>query len=457
MNDEFKIKNTMIIYIIGIGGAGTSALAKVYHEKGYSVSGSDVGDGFYTKYLAQLNIKAHTQFDAKNIPDNVDLVVYSTAIDDDNVELKEVQTRGVRVLTYPQAVGDVTHEMKTIAVCGTHGKTTTTALVAHGLIATKVKPTVIVGSHITAWGSGAYVGGDDVFVVEADEYQNKLALYDAHIVIVTSVDYDHPDYFPDEVSYKKVFADFVARVPEGGCVIACGDSETVREVVQGIQAEVIFYGTGDDNDYKIVTRETHEDGQIIHVEKAGEKFEIATKLYGEHNAKNALAAWIVAERVSGDVENATKGIGLCMGTARRFERRGELNGAVLIDDYAHHPEEITATLRAAREVFPEKRIVAAFHPHTFTRTKALLPEFAKSLDLADRVIVLDIYGSARESKGSISAEDLVDAVNNISEGKALYVPTITELAPWMQKELSENDAFFTLGAGDIWQVYDEIT
>lgn len=446
----------MNIYIVGIGGAGTSALAKVYHQRGHDVVGSDIGDGFYTKNLEKLDIRVYKSFDKNHITDGIDLVVHSTAINDKNVEIQAAQSKKINTITYPEAIGRLTKKIRTAAVCGTHGKTTTAALLAHAFIETKLKTTAIVGSQVIGWDSGAYVGGDDCLVIEADEYQNKLALYEPCCVILTSIDYDHPDFFPDFNSYKKVFEDFLNRSQSYGCIVACGDDPDVVEVTKKLQKNIIYYGTGKNNEYQITSRDISETGQVIHVKTMNEEFDLFTRLHGEHNAKNALAAWITASRRSNDKEAARIGIGKCKGTSRRFESRGELGGALLIDDYAHHPEEIRATLGAAREVFPKKKIIVAFHPHTFTRTKALLTQFAQALDLADQVIVLDIYGSARETKGDVSAMSVVDEVNKLSKKKAQHIPTVHELAPWMKRNLTKKDAFFTIGAGDIWQVYDEL-
>ena len=216
------------IYIVGIGGAGTSALALVYVKNGHEVSGVDVGDGFYHSVLTEHDIRIFEQYDVTHITDDIDLVVHTAAVHADNIELIAAQKKNIPIHTYAEAIGALTREMSTIAVCGTHGKTTTTALTAYALGGADIKLTAIVGSPITAWGGGAYVSGDDVFVLEADEYLNKLALYDPHDVILTSVDFDHPDFFPDGASYLHVFEAFVARIPQEGLLVACGDHEDVR-------------------------------------------------------------------------------------------------------------------------------------------------------------------------------------------------------------------------------------
>ncbi|XLQ19755.1 MAG: UDP-N-acetylmuramate--L-alanine ligase [Candidatus Moraniibacteriota bacterium] len=441
------------IYIVGIGGAGTAALAKIYKEKGNVVSGSDEGDGFYVSNLVANNIEVFDKFDARHITNDIDFVVHTTAVKTDNIELQKANELSLEVLSYPEAIGKLTEGLKTIAVCGTHGKTTVTALTAHAFIEAGFSPTALVGSKIQSWGGGAYSGDGEYFILEADEYQNKLAFYNPFSVILTSVDFDHPDFFENFEVYKKTFSDFVTKIPEDGFLVAHGDDDDVRDVALSAKCQVFFYGERELNNCRITDRKVVENGQVVTVKFRGENHEIRTQLFGLHNAKNAVAAWLMNLLVTNEEVAGSEGINKCVGTSRRFEKKGNLNGAVLIDDYAHHPEEVSATLKTAIEIFKDKNIIAAFHPHTFSRTEALLEEFAQSLSIADEVIVLDIFASAREIVGNITSQDLVDKVNC---DKKQNIHTVDELADWMKNNLTENDVFITLGAGDIWKVYDII-
>ncbi len=456
--------NMKKVYIIGIGGAGTSALAMVYKKRGFEVMGSDNGDGFYTNELYKQGIKVYNKYDTNHITNNIDLIVHVSAIKKDNIELMKARELSIEIISYAEAIARLTKELKTIAVCGTHGKTTTTALTAYALIESKLDPVVIVGSKVSGWRSGAYVGNGEYFLIEADEYLNKLALYNPQFIILTSIDFDHPDFFVDFKQYKKVFCDFVRKIPNNGFLVACGDDDEVREIALCAESQVFFYGKKELNNCKIIKRETNEAGQKITVVFRNVKYEINTKLFGLHNAKNVVGAWLMnflicnleqnkvkSEDIKILIERGTEGINKCRGTARRFERQGKLNDAILIDDYAHHPEEVRATLETAKEVFKNKNIIVAFHPHTFSRTEALLDEFAQSLSIADEVVVLDIFTSTRETSGSITAQDLVDKV--VCDKKQ-NIHTIQELAVWMKDNLTKNDVFLTLGAGDIWKVYD---
>ncbi len=443
----------MKIYIIGIEGAGTSALAQMYTAAGHDVSGSDDGDGFYRAQLRDIGVRVFPDFDASHVPADVDMVVYSTAFGGDNPEIVAARVRGVKTLSYPEAVAELFNAAAIpIAVCGTHGKTTTTALLAEVLRACDRDPRAIVGSQIVGWRGNALTGAGDAFVLEADEYQNKLRHYAPRAVILTSVDYDHPDYFATPAAYKQAFADFVARIPRDGVVVACGDSDTVRDVMRGARCRVITYGTSARNDVRV------EDGDVgdgtHHFRVNGTAYEMA--LPGAHNALNAAAAITLAWELGCDIACVARGVAAFRGARRRFETHGTHNGALLVDDYAHHPVEIRATLAAARAAAPDRRLIAAFHPHTFTRTKALLDDFAQALAAADVVLVLDIYGSAREAHGGVSAQDLVDRINQIDPDRARRIPTIDDLAAWARTHLRDTDFFLTLGAGDIWKVMEKV-
>ncbi len=443
------------IYFVGIGGAGTSSLARLYIAKGCNVIGSDDGDGFYTNSLKKEGIKVFDSFNVKNIPENIEFVVHSTAFNDENIEISEFKKRGVKIFSYPEALGEITKKYTTIAVCGTHGKTTTTAMTTFVLTGAKKDPSALVGSIIPQWSSGARVGDSEYFIIEADEYQNKLRYYYPKVVVLTSIDYDHPDFFEDFESYKQVFRDFVNKVPSNGVIIACIDDEDVVEVVKDVKARVIYYGENELADARILKTEIESELQKVFITFNGEKEVLEVKMFGIHNAKNALAAWIVGKVLTNNRNGITTGLKNFSGVARRAEKKGVYNKALLIDDYAHHPSEISTTIKSFKKLYKDKNIIVAFHPHTFSRTKALFDDFVNSLFLADKIIILEIYTSAREKQGEISSKDLVLAVNEI-EKKAIYIQTIEDLVIWVKNNLKKDDIFITLGAGDIWKVHDKI-
>ncbi len=443
------------IYFVGIGGAGTSSLARIYLAKGYNVMGSDNGDGFYTKPLQKEGIKIFDNFSIDNIPKDVEFVIHSTAFDDRNIEISEFKNRGVKILSYPEALGEIMKEFETIAICGTHGKTTTTAMTAFAFTGAGEDVNVLVGSIIPQWSSGARTGSSKYFIVESDEYQNKLSYYHPKIVVLTSIDYDHPDFFKDFESYKKTFRDFVNKVPKDGIIVACCDDKNIKDVLKDAKARIIYYGEDNFADACIVQTETKNKVQRVYFDFEGKREVLEIGMFGIHNAKNALAAWLVAKTLINKKTGILSGLKNFQGVARRAENKGVYKDALLIDDYAHHPSELGATINSFKKIYKNKNIIAAFHPHTFSRTQVLFDDFVKSLLLADEIIILEIYSSAREKSGNISSKDLVVAINEI-EKKAIYIDTIEQLAKWAKDNLKKDDVFITLGAGDIWKVHDKI-
>lgn len=451
------------IYIVGIEGAGTSALAQIYHALGYKVSGSDNGDHFFGKNLQKLGIKVHEEFAAMNVPEDIDFAVHSTAFKDDNPEIARIKKLGIKLYSYAEALGNLFNERIGIAVCGTHGKTTTTAMVASIFEAVGKDPSAVVGSMLKQWEGNARAGKGEYFVLEADEYQNKLQFYKPWAAILTSSDYDHPDFFPDFESYKKTFKEFVAKIPKTGVLVVWGDSADTLEIAKAASCNVLTYGFGEENDYKVSNLKSQISNNIVRQTfkiDCGDvslgDFEI--QMVGKHNALNAVAVIALAHFAQFELEKVREGLGNFQGIKRRFEYIGTYNyDTLLVDDYAHHPDEIKATLSGARSIYSDKNITVVFHPHSFTRTKALLEEFAQSFDDADRVIVLDIYGSARENSGDVSSEDLVKLMNKYQHGKAEHIPTIEKVEEYIKSgEYGKNDILITMGAGDVWRVGEDL-
>lgn len=297
------------IYIIGIGGAGTSALAQFYKSRGYNVSGSDDGDGFYDTPLQKEGIKIFKIFAIENIPKEIDFAVYSTAFNDSNLEIAEIKKRNIKLVSYPEALGKVTKEFYTIAVCGTHGKTTTTGFTAHALISCQKDPTVIVGAPVIGWSLGGFhKGGDEFLIIEADEYQNKLAHYHPNYAILTSIDFDHPDFFKDFDEYKKAFIDFVKRISSDGFLVAFGDDRDVIDIARKANCKVITYGTKHSVDVHITERKLIKDKQKIKFTYENKEYEITINLLGLHNALNAVASWVMSFVLTGYTELSNQGV-----------------------------------------------------------------------------------------------------------------------------------------------------
>lgn len=452
------------VHLIGIKGAGMTALAEFLLHQGATVTGSDTDEIFFTDaILKRLGIAVTHPFRAENIPQDAELIIYSTAYTQErNSELAQALTLDLPVLSYPEALGSLTEEKLTLAVCGTHGKTTTSALLADALAYCGKDPSAIVGSRITSWGGNALFGRGDYLVIEADEYQNKLAHYQPFAVILTSIDFDHPDFFPDPESYERVFAEFVARIPAHGLLVYCADSAAVARVAEQARCRKVSYGTLPQADFQVVDYTPEKMGFVAEKELVRQSFTVKhegetigtfrLQLAGVHNALNttAVLALLTALGVASDRFSAA--FARFPGTERRFEYIGERYGALLYDDYAHHPEEIRATLRAFRDLYPDKRLTVIFHPHTFTRTKALLTDFAQSFEAADRVAILDIYGSAREEQGGVTSQDVVDLINRFFPGKAEPVTDPQVLVADLEKTMGRQDVIITLGAGNVWEL-----
>ncbi|OGI16243.1 MAG: UDP-N-acetylmuramate--L-alanine ligase [Candidatus Moranbacteria bacterium RIFCSPHIGHO2_12_FULL_54_9] len=452
------------VHMIGIKGAGMTALAGLLTKQGALVTGSDIGEVFFTdRILEDLKIKCVERFDPQNIPAATQAIIYSTAYSQEaNPELAAALASGLPVWSYPEALGMLTREKLTLAVCGTHGKTTTSALLAETLKFTGLDPSAIVGSRIMNWDGNALSGSGEYLVLEADEYQNKLAAYAPFAVILTSVDWDHPDFFPDKESYERAFADFVERIPRHGVLVYCSDSARVARIAEQAMCRKISYGLLAGADFHIHDYVPVKMGFVGEADIIKQSFavthdgqELGTfklKLAGEHNAANATAVLALALYLKQDLARIRTAFEKFSGTERRFEYIGERYGALFYDDYAHHPEEIRVTLKAFRELYPDRRLRVIFHPHTFTRTKALLTDFAQSFETADEVAVLDIYGSAREVQGGVSSEDLVQLINRFFPGKAEYAPSQEELIGRLEETMGRQDVIITLGAGNVWEI-----
>lgn len=453
--DFSKIKEA---YFIGIKGTGMAAMAEILSRRGIKVSGSDTAEKFFTDEVLERNkIPFFEDFSEKHVQNYVDVFVHSTAYTkENNVEVAEVERRGGALISYPELLGLLFREKLGIAICGTHGKTTTTAMLGEALRAAGKDPNALVGSQVIDWQSGVLSGNGEYFVAEADEYQNKLRFYDPWAAILTSVDWDHPDFFPDAESYREVFRKFVSRIPKRGFLVAWGDSADTLEVAKSADCAVIKYGFDEDNDYRITDFKpliSGESSQSFHINYDGRDLgEFRLHLVGRHNAMNATAAIAVCHKIGADLEKVREALKNFHGTSRRFEYLGKFRDAILIDDYGHHPDEIRVTLAGAREKYPDKNIWAVFHPHTFSRTKALLHEFSQSFEDADRAVVLDIYASAREKKGGVSSKDMVDLMNRYIPGKAEYIPTVEEAVEYLSDKIGGNDVVVLIGAGNVWEI-----
>ncbi len=426
-----KLNDFQNIYLIGIKGAGMTGLAQILSQRGKNVWGSDTPDVFFTdQVLKREGIKVLSKFQTKNITKKIDLVIYSTAYNEKNIEFRTAKKKGLKMISYPQALGLLFEHQYNIAVCGTHGKTTTTAMLGYVLQELELDPTVVVGSEVEQLGGNARSGLGNYLVIEADEYQNKLKYYNPQAVILTSADFDHPDYFKNQTAYNKVFKDFVKRIPPDGVLVACWDNKNVREIARVAKCRVVKYG------FKIYDLRFKN---------------IKLQVPGEYNQLNALAVLTLIKELGLEVKKARNILEKFRGCKRRFELLGRVKGILIYDDYAHHPVEVAKVLETARKEFPKRKIWAIFQSHTYTRTKVLIKDFAKSFKEADQVIVLDIFGSAREKQGTITPQQVVKEINKYSKN-ATYHGKIKVVVDYLAKEVKPGDVVITIGAGENWKV-----
>jgi len=452
-------------YFIGIKGVGMTMLAQFLHGLGKEIQGVDIADVFMTdQVLKKEGIKVRAGFDASLIPTDA-VIIYSTAYTaENNEEMRfiEVNKRNFElpILNYAQAIGALFNSHKGIAVCGSHGKTTTSAWLGYVLRHVGVDANVLVGARVPQFKASAVRGKSDYFVAEADEYQDKLQYFSPHGIVLNNIDYDHPDFFKTHKAYFEVFARFTAKLKKNDFLAANAADEQIRKLLPTVKGKVVTYALADKLPKKTeVTLLGHsicrEDGwQYFQVNDFGE-FKI--QLLGNHNIENALAVLAVAYALGLDPRNLKKALAGFKGTARRAELMGKYKGVPVYDDYGHHPTEVKATLKSFKEAFPKRRLIAVFHPHTFTRTKALYKDFLTSFNDADVLGCLEIYGSAREVQGGISSRDLISGMK--AEGRkkpAKYLADFDDALNWLKKTLKPNDVLLLIGAGDIFRVGERL-
>lgn len=443
------------LHLIGIGGAGLSAIAHVLCELGMQVSGSDRQPSAATERLARQGVQISIGQRAETLlalaPDRrPDLVLISSAVDAANPERRAAERLGLPVVKRDQLLPALLAERRLIAVAGTHGKTTTTAMIVQILRSNGIECGYIVGAEVPGYGNGA-AGTAAEFVLEADEYDRMFLGLNPAIAVITNVEWDHPDCYPTPASFTEAFVQFAARLQPGGVLVACVDDDGVRQLMAQAPASLrwLTYGLAEEAAVRGVDPQVAA-GAAADVRWLGVlQGRLVLAVPGVHNLRNALAATAVALHCQVDGENALQTLRTYSGAARRFEHKGQAGGVVVIDDYAHHPTEVAATLAAARRCYPQQRIWAVFQPHTFSRTRQLLPQLAESFVDADRVLVTDIYAAREEDDGSVHARQLVAAC---SHPHIDYVGGREQAVARLADAVSPGDVVVTLGAGDSNQI-----
>lgn len=450
---ELKLKPGMHIHIVGVGGSGMSAIARVLLGRGFVVSGSDMQANELTRALATMGATLFVGHAAAQVG-NSELVLVSAAVPEDNPELVAARQAGIPIVKRGDVLAALMDEAIGIAVAGTHGKTTTTGMVSHILVDAGEDPTVILGGTLPELGGNGRVGQGPYFVVEADEYDYMFLGLRPEIAIITNIEHDHPDLFATADAYRDAFRAFARRVPADGRLIVCADDPGVTDLIEDSIAqgvELTTYGLEDGNSrrnhYRAVNHQPNQVGGTDFVVTHDDQTIGLARLRvpGLHNVRNALAAIIVGLDLQIDFTQICRSLASFGGVQRRFEVIGEVNGVTVIDDYAHHPTEIRATLAAARQRYPGRRLWAVWQPHTFSRTRLLSDEFATCFAEADRVVVLDVYRSRETDPMGISSASVVAQMDHSA---VAHIGEQAAAATYILERLHPEDVVVTLSAGD---------
>ncbi len=446
------------VHCIGIGGIGLSAVAEVFMSRGYEVSGSDMRESDITEKLMGQGAHIFLGHRAKNVED-VDLVVYTVAVGDDNPELALARELGIPTITRAQALGALMEEYRnSIAVSGTHGKTTTTSMISLILKNAGREPTILVGGNLEEIGGNCFVGKADYFVTEACEYRDSFLELRPNVEIILNIDSDHLDYFKDVEHIARSFEKFARLVPDNGVVVAYDANPFVSSVIEGLPNAVTF-GLSETSDYYASGISFDVEGMPkFDVNHKGKKIcAINMSVPGEHNILNALAAFACAHIMGIDPEDIVKTLEAYKGIHRRFDILGRTStGLKIVDDYAHHPTEIKATLSAVKNM-KHRRLWCLFQPHTYTRTMALMDDFADAFDMADEVVLAEIYAAREKNIYKISSKTLMKKILEHNPHKKIcFFDKFEDIAAYVYQNASAGDLVLTMGAGDIYKVGEMI-
>ncbi len=441
------------IHFVGIGGIGMSGIAEIVLSQGFVVSGSDAARSDNTDYLAKLGAHIFIGHSAENIA-NADVVVYSSAVKPhENVETRAALEANVPIIRRAEMLAEVARLKYCLAVSGTHGKTTSTSMSGMVLMQAGLDPTVIVGGRLHGLGgSNARLGKGDWTVVEADEYDRSFLQLSPTIAVVTNIEAEHLDIYKDLEDIKQTFIQFLSRVPFYGLIIACSDDPVVRELLPQLNKKVVRYGFQEGADLRALDTEYAGRSSRSRIEYKGEVIGVLTlNIPGAHNILNALSSVAVGLQLSVPFATIASSLAEFHGVLRRFEILGEKDGILVVEDYAHHHTEVKATLDSARKGW-NRRIVAVFQPHTYTRTRDFASEFGEAFDQADVVYVTDVYASREKAIEGVSGQLIVDALKSHGHPHVVYIPKTEDVPTVLQSELHANDLLITLGAGDVYKV-----
>ncbi len=454
---QIQFDKPVHVHFIGIGGISMSGLAEILLSRKFPVSGSDSHESALTDQLAAQGAVVHYPQMAENITDDIDVVVYTAAIHPDNPEFRAAQEKNLPMLTRAQLLGEIMRNYKeAINVSGTHGKTTTTSMITEILLEAHKDPTVSVGGMLKDIGGNIRVGGQETFVVEACEYTNSFLSFFPTIEVILNVEADHLDFFKDIDDIRHSFKLFAEKLPEDGLLVINKDIKHSEYFTQALKCRVVTFGHEKDADYtaNFISYDKFAHPSYTLFYKGEELAQVELGVTGEHNIYNSLAAVAVARSLDIPMEVILRGLKRFTGTDRRFQKKGSVNGFTIIDDYAHHPQEIAATIEAAKK-YPHRKLWIVFQPHTYSRTAALLDDFAGALSQADEIVLADIYAAREKNTIGISSDDLRKHMLE-QNTNVYYIPKFEDIEDFLLQHVEEGDVLITMGAGDIYKVGDDL-
>jgi len=451
MNFDLINDRNKKVHFIGIGGISMSGLAEILLKNNFKVSGSDMHSSSMTDKLKNMGANIFIGHKRENL-DGIDLVVYTAAISNDNPELKRAFNEHIPTMDRAEFLGQLMKNHKlNIAIAGTHGKTTTTSMVSNISLEAELDPTILVGGELDILKGNVRTGKSDYFITEACEYKASFLKFFPYIGVILNIDADHLDYYKDIEDIKNTFLKFANLIPEDGYLVACSDDAKMSKIINNVKCNIVTYGINSGNiQAKNIKFDEKGCASFTVVQNGSDLFSIQLKVPGTHNVLNSLASICVSLILEINPNDIINGLEEFFGARRRFELKGVKNNITVVDDYAHHPTEIKATLNATKN-FPHKKLFCIFQPHTYTRTKSLFKEFSECFNHVDTLILADIYAAREKDTGIVSSNMLGDKIreNNVN---CLNLHSFNDILDYLEKEAKEGDLILTMGAGDIYKV-----
>jgi UDP-N-acetylmuramate--alanine ligase len=446
------------VHLAGIAGSAMSGLAIILRKRGFDVVGTDPRASDVRERFQRVGINVHEEQDGRHIPGNAQIVIATAAIPNNHPELQAASKLGIPIITYAEALGGLMAESRGVAVAGTHGKTTTTAMIVSCLKTAGINPGFVIGGFVPSLGTSSDSGQAPIFVAEACEYNRSFLNLSPHVAVITNIEEDHLDVYGDLSAIKKAFLSFASRIPPDGILIYSADCQNTASIIDRLPCQTVSFGVETEADYCARNIRANPRETVFDLHRGDNPVqEIHLPAHGRHNVANALAALAVCRTLDLSIEETARALRSFQGVSRRFDIRGDAGGVIVVDDYAHHPTEISALLEGARERYPNRRLIVAFQPHQSSRTRQLIDRFAHSFNGADLVVVSDIYSvrETEEERNAVHSSQLVEKICALGI-RASYVGEIDEAVEYLRGILKKNDLLLTVGAGDVNRIAENI-